>query len=241
MAKTPATPSKKSDTPKKPRFQQVRQMGEVFTITRQGDPSVVWRMLAAGLLGAGVWSGLGYLVGVKSLIGWIFWIPTAIFAGFVAALLVLARRARKAQYDMLEGQPGGASAVLHSIRRGWYTTPAVAVNRNQENVTRSVGRAGVVLVLEGTTPAAMQMLAAERKRTQRIIGEIPITDIVVGDGKDQVPLRKLERTVQKLPKVISQTEARELNMRLQAIQQAPVGIPKGPLPKGAKMPKMPKN
>ncbi len=234
MAKTPEIPAKKQ------RFQTIRQMAQVFTITREADPSVLWRMVLAGLLGSGIWIAIGYAVGLKTAIGWGFWIFTSLFAAAVGAMLVLGRRANKAQYDMLEGQPGASSAVLNSLRKGWYTTPAVAVNRNQELVTRTVGRAGVVLVLEGTSPAAMQLLASEHKRTQRVVGEIPITDLVVGDGQGQVTLRKLSRTVTKLPKVISQSEARELNKRLQAIQQAPVGIPKGPLPKGAKLPKMPK-
>jgi hypothetical protein len=244
MAKTPSTPAGKNSKGvppvKKERFKSLKQMAQVFSLTREHDPSIVWRMALVALLGIGIWIGIGYFVGVKNVAGWVVWSITSLFAGAIGAMLVLARRANKMQYEMLDGQPGASAAILNSIRRGWYTTPAVAVNRNQELVTRTVGRAGVVLVLEGQTPSAQQLLSAEHKRTQRIVGEIPVTDFTIGDGPGYVTLRKLNRAVTKLPKVISQSEARDLNKRLAAIQQAPVGIPKGPLPKGAKLPKMPK-
>jgi hypothetical protein len=248
MAKTPPTPAKggskaaAAPAPKKQRFNTLRQMGEVLSLTREQDPSIVWRMIGYAVLAIAIWLGVAYVLLHKSIIGFIiFGLVGAIMIGAAAAMWVLGRGAQKVQFEMLDGQPGAASAVLGQIKRGWYTTPAVAVNRNQEVVTRTVGRAGVVLILEGASPAGMQLLSTEHKRTQRIVGEVPIHDLVIGEGKDNVTLKKLNRTVTKLPKVISQSEARGINQRLQAIQQAPIGIPKGPLPKGAKIPKMPKN
>ena len=242
MAKTPASSASAPATPKKRRFNTIRQMGEVFTFVRQNDPAAVWWMLLAGVIGAGIWAALGvFLMHPKGIIGWVIVAIGAILMFITPAMVVLGRRAQSVQYKMLAGTPGAPVAIFNQIRRGWYTTQApVAINRNQELVTRTVGRAGVVLVLEGNSPAANQLLATEHKRTARIVGEVPVHDIVLGDGPNQVPLRKLTRYVQKLPKVLTQSEARDINKRLQAIAQQPVGLPKGPLPKGARLPKMPK-
>ncbi len=50
-----------------------------------------------------------------------------------------------------------------AIRKGWTTTPAVAVNRNQDFVHRSVGRAGIVLVGEGG-PGVRSLLSEEKRK-----------------------------------------------------------------------------
>ena len=67
-------------------------------------------------------------------------------------------------------------------------------------------------------------------------------EILVGDGDGQVPLRKLSRTVMKLPRALRPAEVTDLNFRLKALdnQRGQLPIPKGPLPKNARMPKVPK-
>jgi hypothetical protein len=84
-----------------------------------------------------------------------------------------------------------------AIRKGWTTTPAVAVNRNQDMVHRSVGRAGIVLTGEGNSAAVKQMITDERKKSERFAPGAPITEIIVGDGQGQVPLKKLQKHLQK--------------------------------------------
>ncbi len=56
---------------------------------------------------------------------------------------------------------------------------------------RGVGRAGVVLVSEGPPHRAKRLLDAERKRVARVLPNVPVTTIQVGDGEDQVALPKL--------------------------------------------------
>jgi hypothetical protein len=72
----------------------------------------------------------------------------------------------------------------------------------------------------------------------RVAPDTPIYDVIVGDDKDQVPLRRLSNHVMKLPRNLRPAEVTELLQRLKALaanrQQLP--IPKGPLPKGAKLP-----
>jgi hypothetical protein len=114
------------------------------------------------------------------------------------------------------------------------------VNRQQDVVHRVLGRPGIVLVGEGTSPTRVRnLLSQERKRHARIATDVTIHEIVVGSGDDQVPLRKIGRTVQKLPKSLSPPEVTDVRNRLRAmpsgINQMP--IPKGPLPKNIKLPK----
>jgi hypothetical protein len=116
-----------------------------------------------------------------------------------------------------------------AIRKGWTTTPAVAVNRQQDMVHRSVGRAGIVLTGEGGF-AVRQMLQDEKKKSERYAPGVPITLILVGDAEDQISIRKLQKHVAKLPKKLSAHQMREVRARLKAIGGMSMPIPKGPMP-----------
>jgi hypothetical protein len=48
----------------------------------------------------------------------------------------------------------------------------VAVNAKQDMVHRVVGRCGIVLVGEGAPQRVKGLLAKERKRMQRVVGEV---------------------------------------------------------------------
>jgi hypothetical protein len=106
--------------------------------------------------------------------------------------LFFTRQAGTAAYTSIEGQIGAGASVLMAIRKGWTTTPAVAVARNQDMVHRSVGRAGIVLTGEGSN-AVRQMLADERKKAERFAPGVPITEILVGSEDGRVPIRKLQK------------------------------------------------
>jgi hypothetical protein len=129
---------------------------------------------------------------------------------------------------------GAGASVLMAIRKGWTTTPAVAVNKQQDMVHRSVGRAGIVLTAEGGF-AVRQMLTDERRKSERFAPGVPITEIHVGDGEGQVPLRKLQKYVNKLPKKLTAHQMREVRARLKAVGGMSLPIPKGPAPKGIKI------
>jgi len=154
----------------------------------------------------------------------------------LAAFFLFTRFANTAAFSSIEGQVGAAASVLMSIRKGFTTTPAVAVSRNQDMVHRSVGRAGIVLVGEGSS-AVRQLLIDEKRKMERFIPGIAVTDLIVGDGQGQVKLRKLQKTMKKLPKALSKNQVREVRNRVKAIGGMNMPIPKGPLPKGAKVPR----
>jgi hypothetical protein len=219
---------KKSKEPKvkKVRFKEIR---DAYQITKSVKP---WIGLAL--------AGIFVLVFAASVTIGAF-VDHPIYAGFIGlpgalivSLAIFTRIAGSAAYASIEGQIGAGASVLMAIRKGWTTTPAVAVNRNQDMVHRSVGRGGIVLTGEGGS-AVRQMLQDERKKSERYAPGAPITEIIVGDGEGQVPLKKLQKHIQKLPKKLSAHQMREVRMRLKAVGGMSLPIPKGPMPKGVKI------
>lgn len=217
--------------PKRRRFAQLKQ---TYTMAKRTDRRI-------GLVSGGVvLLVLAVIVGLALLLGSIWWLWLVV--GFPMALLsgavVFGRRAERAIYKQMAGQPGAAASALGTLRKQWIVTQAVAVNRNQDMVHRVLGRPGIVLVGEGSSPNRVAgLLAQERKRHTRVAFEVPVTEIVVGDGDGQVPLRRLSKHITKLGRKLPASEVTEVNNRLRALQSQPIPIPKGPLPRGAKLPR----
>jgi hypothetical protein len=211
------------------------QIIAAYRLTKQADPRIGWILLGVGLAVFVVVFGIGWLLDMTWFIGIL-----AVLLAVLAMLIVFGRRAERAAFAQVEGQPGAAAAVLNSLRRGWTVTPAVAVTKNQDVVHRAIGRPGVVLVGEGAPSRVANLLAAEKRRMSRFVGEAPIYDVVVGDGDNQVPLRKLHRHVMKLPRNLKPAQVTELNNRLRALGAMNLPVPKGPMPKNVKMPRGPK-
>ena len=90
---------------------------------------------------------------------------------------------------------------------------------------------------EGPSSRVGNLLSNEKKRMSRFAAETPIYEIQCGDGDGQVSLAKLNREVMKLPKNLKPAQVTELRRRLDALTASPLPIPKGPMPKGAKMPR----
>ena len=122
----------------------------------------------------------------------------------LAALVVFGRRAERAAYAQVEGQPGAAAAALGVLRRGWKVQQAVAVTKNQDLVHRVVGRPGVILVGEGNPARVRHLLGVEKKKHARVVGEVPIFDVLVAeDEPDGIPIKKLSKHIMKLPQATS--------------------------------------
>jgi uncharacterized protein DUF4191 len=177
------------------------------------------------------------IIGV--LTGQVFLYPLGVLLGILVGMILFGRFAQAAQYSAIEGQPGAAAAVLQTMRGKWTVTPAIAANRNMDVVHRAVGRAGVVLVGEGSPTRLPSLLAAEKKRVSRVAYEIPIYDFQVGDGEGQIPISKIQRKVMKLPRNLSASAVSDLNYRLKALPQT-LQAPKGPMPMRGRQPKMPR-
>ena len=110
----------------------------------------VYRWLPLEVVGLALAAFLIVFLPVRYFMNW----PTALIIAIPAALLAatawFSRRAMKAAYSSIDGQPGAAAAVIQSFRGGkWPITPAVAANRSQDLVHRVIGKPGVILVSEG--------------------------------------------------------------------------------------------
>ena len=224
----PANTAKPAKSAKEPRLKAVR---EAYGVTKSVKPWIGLALIGIFLV---IWA-----IGI--LLGYIWGHP--VYAGFVSlplavlgALFFFTRQASTAAYQSIEGQVGAAASVLMAIRKGWTTTPAVAVNRNQDMVHRSVGRPGIVLVGEGS-PSVRALLTEERKKTERFAPGVPISELIVGNTKDQVKLPKLQKRLKKMKKKLSPAQLREVRNRLKAVGGLAMPIPKGPMPKNLKVPK----
>lgn len=177
--------------------------------------------------------------GVGAATGMWWLIPFGVLLGVMVAMLMFGRQAQSAQYSAIEGQPGAAAAILQSMRGNWTVTPGVTANRNLDVVHRAVGRPGVVLVGEGAPARLGGLLANEKRKTARVAHEVPIFEFQVGQGEGQLPVRQLQKKIMRLPRTLRPAAVSDLNYRLKALQPT-MQMPKGPMPKGARMPKMPR-
>lgn len=203
-------------------------LAQNWSMTRKSYPALPFEV--AGFFLAAF---LVIFIPVWLLLNWVTALLLAIPAGLLAATFWFSRRAMRAAYKQIDGQPGAAAAVIQSIRgNNWAVTPAVAVNKSQDIITRVVGRPGVVLVSEGPSNRVTTMLANERKRTARWVPEVPIYEIQVGNEEGQVPLLKLQSQLAKLPKNLRGGEITDIRRRLDALGSAAnaMPIPKGPMP-----------
>jgi hypothetical protein len=213
---------------------RIKQIRMVAGIIRKADPKAIPIVLG---LGIGI---IAIVVVVAVVTGLWFLIPLGVLAGVAAAMLLFGRYAQSAQYSALAGQPGAAAAILQSMRGNWTVTPAIAANRNMDVVHRTVGKPGVILVGEGSPSRLPSLLAAEKKRVARItFDELPIYTIQVGDEDGQIPIRKLQRHLMKMPRNLKGPAIADLNYRLKALPQS-LQMPKGPMPKTGRMPKAPR-
>ncbi len=63
----------------------------------------------------------------------------------------------------------------------------------------------------------------------RVVSDVPVHDVIVGTGEDQVPLKKLRTKVMKFPRVLPGHRVTEVNDRLRAMGDLMSNMP---LPKG---------
>ncbi|OMC23505.1 DUF4191 domain-containing protein [Mycobacterium colombiense] len=210
------------------------QLWQAFKIQRQEDKRLLPYMIGAFLLIVGISVGVGIWAGGLTMITLI---PLGVVLGGLVAFIVFGRRAQKSVYSKAERQTGAAAWALDNLRGKWRVTPGVAATGHFDAVHRVIGRPGVILVGEGAATRVRPLLAQEKKRTARLIGDVPIYDIIVGNGEDEVSLAKLERHLTKLPANITVKQMDTLESRLAALgsRAGAAVMPKGPLPNSGKM------
>jgi hypothetical protein len=201
-------------------MERLRNLAAVWRQLRTLDPKAPGWIVLAGAAGLAAGGGLGLLLSLWAIV------PMALLTGVLGALIVFNFRARRAMYTAIEGQLGAAAAVLEQMRGAWFVTPAVAINGKQDLVHRVVGRPGVVLVGEGAPQRVKGLLAQERKRLSRAVGDLPIHTLIVGDGEGLVPLMKLQSRVTKLPGKLTRKQIAPLERKLKPLTRT-LPIPGG--------------
>ncbi|HYN28671.1 MAG TPA: DUF4191 domain-containing protein [Dermatophilaceae bacterium] len=228
------------DATKKPgRIAEIRQG---YAAIRSIDKRIGWWMLLTAVVTFGVIVGIGFLLGYP-IYAAILALPTAL----LAATLVMNRRGNKAMYGVLEGQTGATGAAIQGLgRRGWYTSQEpVAIDgvrgtkatdlAGAAMVFRALGRPGVVLLGEGPSGRVNKLLKAEEKKVARVAPGVPVHLWVVGDGKDQVPVRKLSGKLTRMRPVLTKAETAVVHKRLRSLGGLRPGVPAGMDPTRARV------
>lgn len=208
------------------------QFWQAFQMQRKDDKALI-PILAGTVVAAAV---VFFLVGLLFGAQWLT-LPLGVVVGVLLGVIIFGRRLQRSVYSKADGQPGAAGWALENMRGPWRVTQAVAGTTQLDAVHRVVGRPGVILVAEGAPTRVKGLLAQEKKKVARLVGDTPIYDVVVGNEEGQVTLAKLQRHLTKLPRNIDTKRMDSLDSRLSAISSRAGGaaMPKGPMPAGAKM------
>lgn len=223
---------KKSSTPKAAKEPgRLKQMYQVFKMTKRYDPASVWWMALGFVLPTIVGVLLGFLTSSGSIFGLILWIVAGVMGGLLAFMIVLGRKAERAAYSQIEGQPGAVGAVLKSsLPRGWTGSemPIAISPKTQDAVYRAVGKGGVVLISEGPATRTQKMVDDERRKVTRILPNVPVNILHVGPDADSVPLHKLAKRLGRFKKALNKAEIYAVSNRVSSLHKGPnLPIPKG--------------
>ena len=233
MARTSETTSAKDATTKKrgkrnadgtKKPGRLKQMLEVYKYTQEVDRSALPMMLVAVV---------GVLLTLLIFGSPWYGIFMGLAVGVLIAMMILARKAERAAFGRIKGQTGAALAAMQSIRRGWNVEeePVQIDPRSQKMLFRASGRAGIAIVAEDSSGISMKLLEKERRSIRRVLqhDNVPVHQIVVGDGDGEVPLHKLPSYMQRMKKQLTKQEAAAVSKRLTALhrslrQQVPKGV-----------------
>jgi hypothetical protein len=221
----------KNSTPKPPKEPgRLKQMYQVLKMTMRYDKLAVWFLLLGFLLPVLAGLVLAFLLSPDQPFGFALYTITGVLGGVLGFLIVLGRRAEKAAYSQIEGQPGAVGAVLKSsLRRGWTASemPVAVSPKTQDAVYRAVGRGGVALIGEGPKSRTQRMLEDERRVITRILPNVPVSFLYVGPDADSIPLYKLPTKLRSLKPALRKPEILAVSNRLNSLGKNGLPIPKG--------------
>ena len=237
MARTTTTPAPAAKAPKEPG--RLKQMLQVFRMTVRYDKAAIWWLIGGFLLPEQVGVALAQLLSRDQILGFVIYIIPGVLGGDLIILIILGRRAERAAYSQIEGQPGAVGAVLKSsLRRGWTASemPVAVSPRTQDAVYRAVGRGGVALIGEGPKSRTQPMLESERKNVSRILPNVPVTFLYVGPDAEATPLYKLPTKLRSIKPALRKPEVMAVSNRLNSLRSS-LPIPKGMDPTKARAPR----
>ncbi len=232
-----------SETPEKKQG-RIAEIRQAYRAIKSLDPKLGWWMLGSALAAAAVIIAIGAVVGG----GWLIYAAiVAIPSAALAATVVMNRRGNSAMYKALDGQVGAAGAALSGMgKRGWYTAQEPVAMEGARGtraqdlagaamVFRALGRPGVVLIGEGPAGKVTKLLKQEEKKVSRVAPGVPVHLWTLGDGDDQVPVRKLSGRLTRMKPVLTKAEVSVVNKRLTSLGGLKPPIPKGVDPTRARM------
>jgi hypothetical protein len=129
----------------------------------------------------------------------------------------------------ISGQPGAVAAVISStLKRGYSTSemPVAVDPKSRDAVYRAVGRAGVVLIAEGSSARLRQIVEDEKRKVSRAIPGVTVSVLSVNEQPGSLPLYGLTKAIYKLKKTLSRAEITVVNKRLAGLGLN-IPIPKG--------------
>ena len=218
------------------RKQNWSQMWQAFNMQRKQDKALIPIMLAA-FLGMGL---LFFLIGTLFNGQW-FMLILGLGIGAILAMFLFTRRLERDMYKKVEDQPGAAGWALEQQLRNtvgvvWKVKTGVAATRQQDLIHRVIGNSGVIFVVEGDRKRVGPTLNRLKKRVDRLAGGVPVYEVFVGNGEDEVPVSKLRSHIMKLPRNYNKNETYDNIRRIEAMDDLPgttPGLPKGPMPRQA--------
>lgn len=213
-----------------------QQFAATYRMAKQSDPRLGLWLLGTFVVGAAIGFGLFWFLPGGGPIGLLIAVAGGLLLGLLLTLVVFGRRAQKSAYRQMEGRPGAAGQALGMLRRGWKTDPMIAFNKQQDVVHRVVGPPGIVLVGEGNPNRLRGLLTNERRKHERVAAEIPIHEVICGNGEGQVPLPRLVKHVSKLGRNVKPADLTDVLNRLKALDasRSSIPMPKGPVPTSMK-------
>lgn len=216
---------------------RLAQLRQAYQMTKKTQPRIGLLLLGVFVLTAAAVATFGYFVLGTAWFSIILTVLLTLTTALLVTMLLFGRMAEKSMYQQAEGQLGAGAGALQMLRNPWVVKPAVAFNKNQDVIHRVIGKPGVVLVGEGQHARVKNLLGAEIKKHQRIVGDgVPITTMIVGRGEDEVPLPSLVKKVKKLPKAIKPAQQTDVLYKIKALDaMRPVApMPRGPIPTSMK-------
>ena len=218
---------------------RIKQMWQVFQMTRRYDSAIIPLLLASFLVPTGLSVVLALIFSRDNILGLVLYIIAGVLAGVLLVLIVLGRRAEAAAYSQIAGKPGAVGAVLKSgLRRSWTGSEMpVVVNKSQDAVYRAVGRGGVVLIGEGPRSRTQPMLDKERANVHRVLPNVPINLLYVGPDPDSVSLHKIVPALARYKRALTKAEVLAVSNRLASLGRNGIPIPKGIDPNRVRAPR----
>ncbi len=199
---------------------RIAQMWTVFRMTIREDPASLPFLISAFVLPVAVAIIAGVLLLSTNPVGLVIIIVAGVLVGVLLMLVILGRRAERAAYTRIAGQPGAVSAVIQNSLRGGWTGEEMPVSVNaktQDAVYRLVGPGGVALVAEGPSSRTQRLVDEQRRLITRTVPNVAVNVLHVGPDTDAVPLVKLSRALRKLPSQLRKAEIRQVQGRLKSI------------------------